>query len=180
MKNDKRKSRGSSREDASFPSLPGRMEMPESYASILGEIKERIRSERLRIVMAANSSMVLLNWDIGRMILERQKSEGWGAKVIDRLSADLRESFPEMQGLSPRNLKYMRAFAAAWSDRKIVQEVLAQINLKSKNANCLGDSIEVALLWVSDLIKKLCSSLLHNSLEVLCGYEMMFIDGVSE
>lgn len=127
MKNDNRKSRGRSREDASFPSLPGKMEMPESYASILGEIKERIRSERLRIVMAANSSMVLLYWDIGRMILNRQECEGWGAKVIDRLSADLRESFPQMQGLSPRNLKYMRAFAAAWSDRQIVQEVLAQI-----------------------------------------------------
>jgi predicted nuclease of restriction endonuclease-like (RecB) superfamily len=77
--------------------------------------------------MAANSSMVLLYWDIGRIILERQEKEGWGAKVIDRLSADLRDTFPEMQGLSPRNLKYMRAFAAAWSDRQIVQEVLAQI-----------------------------------------------------
>lgn len=127
MKDGERKSRGRRRADASFPSTPGRVEMPEIYASILGEIKERIRSERLRVVMAANSSMVLLYWDIGRMILERQKSEGWGSKVIDRLSSDLKESFPEMQGLSSRNLKYMRAFAAAWSDRQIVQEVLAQI-----------------------------------------------------
>jgi predicted nuclease of restriction endonuclease-like (RecB) superfamily len=127
MKNDERKSRGRSRADASFPAVSGRMEMPESYAAILGEIKERIRSERLRVVMAANASMVLLYWDIGQLILSRQKEEGWGAKVIDRLSADLREAFPEMQGLSPRNLKYMRAFARAWPDRQIVQEALAQI-----------------------------------------------------
>lgn len=127
MKGEERRSRGRQREDTSFPVAPGRGEMPESYETVFFEIKERIRSERLRVVMAANSSMVLLYWDIGRIILERQEREGWGAKVIDRLSADLRDAFPDMQGLSPRNLKYMRAFAAAWSDRQIVQEVLAQI-----------------------------------------------------
>ena len=49
------------------------------------------------------------------------------ARNIDRLSHDLREAFPDMRGFSPRNLKYMRAFAAAWPEREIVQEVLAQI-----------------------------------------------------
>jgi predicted nuclease of restriction endonuclease-like (RecB) superfamily len=77
--------------------------------------------------MAANAAMVLLYWDVGRMILARQKHEGWGAKVIDRLSADLQEAYPDMRGLSPRNLKYMRAFAVAWPDRAIVQEPLARI-----------------------------------------------------
>jgi predicted nuclease of restriction endonuclease-like (RecB) superfamily len=127
MRGEGRKSLGRKREEASFPAPPARNEVPGDYAAILGQIKERIRSERLRVVMAANASMVLLYWDIGRMILERQERQGWGAKVIDRLSADLREAFPEMQGLSPRNLKYMRAFAAAWPERQIVQEVLAQI-----------------------------------------------------
>ena len=56
-----------------------------------------------------------------------QHREGWGAKVIDRLAEDLREAFPDMKGFSPRNLKYMRAFATAWPDRTIVQEALAQI-----------------------------------------------------
>ena len=81
----------------------------------------------MRVVLAANSAMVLLYWDIGRVILDRQASEGWGAKVIDRLAADLREAFPDMKGFSPRNLKYMRAFAAAWPDRTIVQQFAARI-----------------------------------------------------
>jgi predicted nuclease of restriction endonuclease-like (RecB) superfamily len=59
--------------------------------------------------------------------LERQEREGWGAKIIDRLSADLREAYPDMSGLSLRNLKYMRTFAAAWPDPSIVQRVVAQI-----------------------------------------------------
>ena len=122
-----RKSRGRTRGDASFPVPPGKAGLPESYAVVLGEIKARIKTERLRVVLAANAAMVLFYWDLGQIIMERQEKEGWGAKVIDRLSADLREAFSDMQGLSPRNLKYMRAFAAAWPDRLIVQQVAAQI-----------------------------------------------------
>ncbi|MBI3248131.1 MAG: DUF1016 domain-containing protein [Deltaproteobacteria bacterium] len=113
--------------EASFPVAPGRSELPRGYAKTLGEIKQRILQERLRVVLTANAAMVLLYWDIGRMILDRQEREGWGARVIDRLSADLREAFPEMKGFSPRNLKYMRAFAAAWPDVAIVQQVAAQL-----------------------------------------------------
>ncbi|MCS6804885.1 MAG: PDDEXK nuclease domain-containing protein [Acidobacteriota bacterium] len=115
------------RAHARIPASASATDLPADYANLLFQLKERIRQERLRVVMSANAAMVLLYWDIGRTILERQQQEGWGAKVIDRLSADLRREFPDMQGLSPRNLKYMRAFAAAWTDREIVQEVLAQI-----------------------------------------------------
>jgi predicted nuclease of restriction endonuclease-like (RecB) superfamily len=129
-----RKSRGRRREDASFPAPPSRSILPGGYADLLSEIKRRIQIERLRTVMAANSAMVLLYWDIGRLILERQEQEGWGAKVIDRLSADLRETYPEMNGLSPRNLKYMRSFAVAWPDLEFVQRVVAQIPWRSNIA----------------------------------------------
>lgn len=110
-----------------FPHPESTAELPAAYPQLLDVLKARIRQERLRVVMAANAAMVLLYWDIGRTILDRQEQEGWGAKVIDRLLADLRREFPDMQGLSPRNLKYMRAFAAAWPNRQIVQEVLARI-----------------------------------------------------
>jgi predicted nuclease of restriction endonuclease-like (RecB) superfamily len=122
-----RGSRGKAREEAVFPVPAPRAGLPRDYAETFRAIKQRIQQERLRVVVAANSAMVLLYWDIGRMILDRQEREGWGAKVIDRLAADLHEAFPDMQGFSPRNLKYMRAFAAAWPARAIVQEALAQI-----------------------------------------------------
>ncbi len=101
--------------------------LPVGYAELLGQIKERIRSAQLRAVTAVNRELVLLYWQLGREILTRQEKEGWGAKIIDHLAIDLRRSFPEMTGLSPRNLKYMRAFGEAWSDEAIVQAVLAQI-----------------------------------------------------
>ncbi|HVY46693.1 MAG TPA: DUF1016 N-terminal domain-containing protein, partial [Minicystis sp.] len=123
-----RRVRGIAREGASFPVAPARAEAPHGYLETLADIKQRIQAERLRVVLAASSAMVLLYWDIGRVILDRQEREGWGARVIDRLSADLRDAYPEMRGLSPRNLKYMRSFAAAWPDRStIVQEPLARL-----------------------------------------------------
>lgn len=87
--------------------------LPDDYPGLLDALKSRIAQERVRVVMAANAAMVLLYWDIGRAIGERQEVAGWGARVIERLSADLRRAFPDMRGLSVRNLRYMRAFAAA-------------------------------------------------------------------
>ena len=122
-----RYSRGRTRDEASFPVPPPHVGLPQTYGAVLNDIKQRIGAARLKTVMAANSAMVLLYWDIGRLILNRQAKEGWGAKVIDRLSTDLREAFPDMTGLSSRNLKYMRSFAAAWPDTAIVQQLAAQI-----------------------------------------------------
>ncbi|MDD4567248.1 MULTISPECIES: PDDEXK nuclease domain-containing protein [unclassified Methanoculleus] len=101
--------------------------LPEDYPAFLAGLKVRIREAQTRAVLSANRELILLYWQIGREILHRQEQEGWGTKVIDRLSADLRREFPEMKGFSPRNLKYMRSFAEAWPDPEFVQEVLAQI-----------------------------------------------------
>jgi predicted nuclease of restriction endonuclease-like (RecB) superfamily len=99
-----------------------------SYHHFLTELKARIRQARLGAVVAANTHMIRLYWELGREILAKQATEGWGTKVIDTLSADLKAAFPDMRGLSPRNLKYMRAFAEAWPDWEIVQGSLAQIS----------------------------------------------------
>jgi predicted nuclease of restriction endonuclease-like (RecB) superfamily len=101
--------------------------VPESYRAFLKELKQRIQAAQLRASLAVNRELVLLYWQIGRDILDRQSREQWGAKVIDRLSVDLKRAFPEMHGFSPRNLKYMRAFAEAWPEEEIVQQLVAQI-----------------------------------------------------
>ena len=101
--------------------------MPTDYPNLLADLRGRIAEERIRVVVAANSAMILLYWDIGVVILQRRAAQGWGAKVIERLATDLRRSFPGMKGLSSRNLKYMRQFAQAWPDKAIVQEALAQL-----------------------------------------------------
>ena len=105
-----------------------RFASPEGYEPFLKDLKDRIRTAQVRAALAVNRELVLLYWSIGRDILARQQQYGWGAKIIDRLAADLRKAFPEMTGFSPRNLKYMRAFAEAWpEDGQIVQQLAALI-----------------------------------------------------
>lgn len=97
--------------------------IPVGYGATLKAIQERVLRERVQVILAANSAMVLLYWDIGRLILDRQTREGWGAKVIDRLGRDLRKSFPGMQGFSSRNLLFMRRFAEEFTDAAIVKQL---------------------------------------------------------
>ena len=100
---------------------------PETYPQLLAALKTRIREARLRAAISVNRELILLYWEIGRDILLRQSAEGWGTGIIDRLAHDPSRDFPEMTGLSPRNLKYMRAFAEAWPDPAIVQQLVAQL-----------------------------------------------------
>lgn len=98
-----------------------------TYESFLRDLKARIHSVQTRAALAVNRELVLLYWEIGRDILDRQQREGWGTKVIERLAQDLRREFPEMKGLSSRNMKYMRTFAEAWPEKEFVQQVVAQL-----------------------------------------------------
>ena len=107
--------------------MPEIVPLPADYAAWVAELKARIHGAQQRATLAVNRELVLLYWQIGRDILERQGREGWGAKVIERLAQDLRNAFPEMKGFSPRNLNYMRSFAEAWPDGEFVQAVLAQL-----------------------------------------------------
>jgi predicted nuclease of restriction endonuclease-like (RecB) superfamily len=80
-----------------------------------------------RAVLAVNGELLGLYWDLGRLILDRQAVEPYGAKAIERLSADLRREFPTMRGLSPGNLDYMRRFAAAWPDREVSLRLVGKV-----------------------------------------------------
>ncbi|MBW4422041.1 MAG: hypothetical protein KME13_22975 [Myxacorys californica WJT36-NPBG1] len=100
---------------------------PDNYDDFFRHLKERIRSTQVKAALAVNQELLLLYWQIGREILQRQQEEGWGTKVVDRLAQDLKTEFPEMTGFSPRNLKYTRAFAEAYLDEAIVHQLGAQI-----------------------------------------------------
>jgi predicted nuclease of restriction endonuclease-like (RecB) superfamily len=107
--------------------VPALTEPPEGYADRLADLKGRIRAAQQRAALAVNAELLQLYWQIGRDILERQAEQGWGAKVVERLSHDLREAFPDLGGFSRANLMYMRAFAEAWTADSIVQQPVGQI-----------------------------------------------------
>lgn len=97
------------------------------YFELLAKIKHQIQHARIKAHLAANKELILLYWNIGKTILDRQKEEGWGAKVIDRISSDLKKEFPEMKGLSSTNLKYMKALATKITYGEIGPQLVDQI-----------------------------------------------------
>ena len=89
--------------------------VPPSYSALFSEIKERVRRAQLRAHLAASRELVSLYWQIGRDIVLRQKHEGWGKAVIERLATDIKKEFPGIEGFSPLNLWRMRAFYLAYT-----------------------------------------------------------------
>ena len=71
-----------------------------SYPDWLKEVKERIKTARLKVALAANSELIHFYWDLGRMIVEKQALAQWGDKIISQLAKDLQADFPDMRGLS--------------------------------------------------------------------------------
>lgn len=97
------------------------------YNQWLGELKTNIHQSRLQTALKVNTDMLILYWYIGKQIIQKTEAEGWGAKIIERLSVDLQKEFPDMQGFSVRSLKYMQKFAITFPDLLIVQQAAAQL-----------------------------------------------------
>jgi predicted nuclease of restriction endonuclease-like (RecB) superfamily len=102
----------------------------DSYKALLSDIKSRISEAQVRTVSAANSQMLLLYWQLGHLILNSQSDKGWGAKVIDQLSADLRKEFPSMKGFSNRNLLYMKQFAERYDNETISKLIYFEASIR--------------------------------------------------
>lgn len=122
-----RKTRAQNEKGVIFPAPPASSTMPDWYGEMLDNIRRLVADGRRKVMWTANVQMSMMYYNIGKEILRRQNAEGWGARVVDRLSVDLKHAFPEMQGFSPRNLKYMRRFADLWPDEQIVQRCVAQL-----------------------------------------------------
>ena len=100
--------------------------LPDGYGELLAAVKAEVARARVRAARVVNTELIGLYWAIGRRILDSQEAEGWGTRVIDRLSADLRVEFPGMRGFSSRSLRYMRTFADRYPD-PIGQQAAAQL-----------------------------------------------------
>ena len=97
------------------------------YTSFLTEVKGRIQTARLQAGRAVNRELVMLYWDIGRGIVEKQKTAGWGEAVVERLAADLRAEFPDMRGFSADNVWRMRQFYADHSTPEFLEQAVPEL-----------------------------------------------------
>src|SRR5579864_1288467 len=89
--------------------------LPADYSALLVDIKNRIRTAQIRASLSVNRELIQLYWDIGHLIVERQRVQGWGRSVVEQLAADIQKGFPGMAGFSPQNIWKMRGFFLAWT-----------------------------------------------------------------
>src|SRR5271169_6317492 len=109
--------------------LPGAL--PAGYTTLLADLKARVRAAQLRAVVSVNRELILLYWDIGKIIVEAQKTKGYGKQVVERLAEDLQKEFPGTAGFSPQNVWFMRSFYLAWP---AMPQKLSQVVRESKTA----------------------------------------------
>jgi len=98
--------------------------LTQDYKHWLHELKSKIRFTQAKAALAVNSALIHFYWDLGKMISEKEKV--WGSKLINQISQDLKTEFPEMQGLSIRNLKYCIQFYSFYQ-HSIGQQLVAQL-----------------------------------------------------
>ncbi len=97
------------------------------YKDFFKEIKEKVLSSQIKAVLSVNRELIALYWEIGAKLHAKQKNEGWGSRVVQRLANDLKSAFPDMKGFSLTNIKYMMQFAKEYPDFLISQQIVGQI-----------------------------------------------------
>ena len=111
-----------------MPSSTRSVSLPNGFSELLGQVKQRIQTAQTRAIFAVNAELVRLYWDIGHLIEERQRREGWGALVIPRLALELKNELPDLKGFSERNIGYMIAFAREYpTPETILQQPAAKL-----------------------------------------------------
>ncbi len=104
------------------------------YERFITALKSRIQAARISASRVVCREMILLYWDIGHSVVEKQRSLGWGDSVVQQTSKDLRRAFPEMTGLSPRNLWNMKQFYLTYADESIWQQAVAKLEKRQASA----------------------------------------------
>lgn len=114
---------------------------PPDYSRFIAELKERIQSARVAAARAVNRELILLYWDIGRAIVEKQKALGWGDSIVDQLARDLQASFPYNQGFSARNVWRMRQFFLDHSGSEFLSQLVTELKRTQPNARFLSQLV---------------------------------------
>ncbi|MGB7623804.1 MAG: DUF1016 N-terminal domain-containing protein, partial [Terriglobia bacterium] len=147
------------------------------YPAFLAALKQRILHARTTAARAVNHELILLYWDIGRGIVEKQQTAGWGESVIDRLSSDLQDPFPLATGFSSRNLRDMKRFYLAYSDKEIWPQLVAKSQTSLSSGRTAIWPQAVANLEASDAEAEFLRQLVA---EIPWGHHLLILNKLTD
>lgn len=105
----------------------GSLHLDKEYMAFFSDIKTRLKTAQIRAALAANSELIKFYWELGNDLIEKQKTQKWGTHFLEQFSHDMRQSFPEMQGFSVRNLQRMKQFSTLYVDISITTQAVPQL-----------------------------------------------------
>ena len=115
------------------------------YRNWIAEIKERFQASQIKAVVKVNSEALLFNWQLGRDLVIRKAEEKWGKGVVEQVSLDLQDAFPNTKGFSTRNLWWMKQWYLFYASEASAHQYLAElensINAAGQKLNQLGSEI---------------------------------------
>lgn len=144
-----------------------------AYSTWLADLKSRIQSARISATRSVNRDLILLYWDIGQAVLEKQQREGWGESVVEQLARDLRKSFPGVSGFSPRNIRDMKRLYTAYSDPVIWRQAVAKLNASGIDAAIWRQLVAKTKSKPADQLRQLVA-------EVPWGHNLLILNKTDE
>jgi predicted nuclease of restriction endonuclease-like (RecB) superfamily len=118
------------------------------YRDWLRDLKQQIKTGQIKAVLSVNSQLIMLYWDMGRQIVEKQEKAKWGSGFIEQLSKDLRQEFPEMKGFSAKNLRYMRVFYTFYSQDLICAQLVRKLQHADNKENIKSEQVVPKLVSI--------------------------------
>lgn len=152
-----------------MPTMNRLTEISTHYATFIGELKARVAAARLSAARAVNRDLISLYWDIGKAIVEQQRTQGWGASVVEQIARDLRASFPGSQGFSARNVWDMRRLYEEYTGEEILRQVVAESGGRPSRRNVAAQTSVRA----EELLRQLVA-------EVPWGHHLLLLSKLSD
>jgi predicted nuclease of restriction endonuclease-like (RecB) superfamily len=145
------------------------------YRLFIDQLKARVVSARISAARAVCSDMILLYWDIGQGIAEKQQTLGWGDSVVEMVARDLRQAFPGTHGFSPRNVWYMRRFFEVYGTADFLQQAVAELQQSQKDSEIRLQP--VAKMGAGDAPRHFLQQLVA---EIPWGHHIMIIEKLTD
>jgi len=132
-----------------------RNEISNDYATFISELKSRVAAARLSAARAVNRELIALYWDIGKAIVEQQRTRGWGQSVVEQIARNLRASFPGTQGFSARNVWDMRRLYEEYTSPEILRQLVAESGKRPPRRSAAAQFPD----WAEELVRRLVAEI---------------------
>jgi predicted nuclease of restriction endonuclease-like (RecB) superfamily len=155
------------------------------YSNWLKELKTTIQKRQLKAAVAVNNEIIMLYWELGKEIVQKQENAKWGSGFIDQLSKDLKEAFPEMSGFSSGNLRYARMFYLFYSPSPLIcEQLVRKLDNYDNQPSIISEQavrkLEKSVSFNNTISEQVVPILEHNIFKIPWGHHILILKKIKK